>query len=44
MEKTNEFIKNSNLDMCDEIAEINSNRAVFRKYEELSDDKWPRDY
>ena len=27
----------------DEKEEIKSNRAIFRKYEELSDDKWPKD-
>jgi hypothetical protein len=31
-------------DMEHEIEEINSNRAVFRKYPELGDDKWPRDW
>ncbi len=42
MDKKQEFEENSALDVS-EIEEINSNRAVFRKYPELYDDKWPRD-
>ena len=44
MQKTSESEKDSTIDMSDEIREIKSNRAIFRKYEELSDDKWPQDY
>jgi hypothetical protein len=40
MEKKEEFKEDSSLGM-DEIEEINSNRAIFRKYPELYDDEWP---
>lgn len=39
MEKKEEFEEDSSLGM-DEIEEINSNRAIFRKYPELYDDEW----
>jgi len=31
-------------DMEYEMEEVNSHRAVFRKYPEFYDDKWPRDW
>lgn len=51
MKKTKErkqkkkFDSEEEYNIDDEIDEINSNRAVFRKYPELfSNDKWLKDY
>ncbi|KKP23677.1 MAG: hypothetical protein UR25_C0004G0009 [Candidatus Nomurabacteria bacterium GW2011_GWE1_32_28] len=40
MDKKEEFEEDSTM-YVDEIEEINSNRAIFRKYPELYDDEWP---
>lgn len=37
------YLKKPIIDMGYEIEEINSNKAVFRKYPDLYDDKWSRD-
>lgn len=35
-------LKKPIIDMGHEIEEVNSDRAIFRKYPELYDDKWPK--
>ena len=37
-------LKKPVISMEHEMEEVRSNRAVFRKYPELHDDKWPRDW
>ena len=44
MEQIDESVEDLTMDVDYEIEEINSNIATFRKYPELSDDKWPKDY
>ena len=39
MDKKQEFEENSAIDVG-EIEEINSNRAIFRKYPEIYDNEW----
>lgn len=41
--KIKRYIKKPIFNMDYEIEEINSNKAIFRKYPDLYEDKWPRD-